>query len=93
MMFCFKNFLQKKIGLISYLVYVVKCTLSFPNIQGNQDGGEGFVGTVVEIGKIGSATSPDKVYTFTKSQYFVYTLFYQNNIIIYSLSYCIHKFT
>lgn len=27
---------------------------------GNQDGGEGHVGTVVEIGKVGSATSPDK---------------------------------
>ena len=27
---------------------------------GNQDGGEGNVGTVVEIGKIGSPTSPDK---------------------------------
>jgi hypothetical protein len=31
------------------------------NLKGNQDGGEGFVGTIVEIGKIGSATSPDKV--------------------------------
>ena len=27
---------------------------------GNQDGGEGHVGTVVEIGKHGSPTSPDK---------------------------------
>ncbi|XP_070207241.1 E3 ubiquitin-protein ligase MIB2-like isoform X2 [Littorina saxatilis] len=27
---------------------------------GNQDGGEGFVGTVVEVGKPGSTTSPDK---------------------------------
>ena len=27
---------------------------------GNQDGGEGNVGTVVEIGKFGSLTSPDK---------------------------------
>lgn len=27
---------------------------------GNQDGGEGHVGTVVEIGKPGSSTSPDK---------------------------------
>jgi hypothetical protein len=31
------------------------------NLKGNQDGGEGFVGTIVEIGKMGSATSPDKV--------------------------------
>ena len=27
---------------------------------GNQDGGEGFVGTVVEVGRPGSQTSPDK---------------------------------
>lgn len=27
---------------------------------GNQDGGEGFVGTVVEVGQPGSQTSPDK---------------------------------
>lgn len=27
---------------------------------GNQDNGEGFVGTVVEIGRSGSPTSPDK---------------------------------